>query len=73
MGLSLYSQKKNSSFKYHIRKSNLPIVIDGIADEEAWKSTEVAKDFYMVLPMDLDKANDPSEIRMTYDDTHIYL
>ena len=73
MGLSLYSQKKNSSFKYHIRKSNLPIVIDGIADEEAWKNTEVAKDFYMVLPMDLDKANDPSEIRMTYDDTHIYL
>lgn len=73
LGLCLSAQKKNSNFRYHIKKTRLPIVIDGIADDKAWEDTEVANDFYMVLPMDIDKANDQSEIRMTYDDTHIYL
>ncbi len=69
----IFAQKKNSAFKYYIKKTSHPIQIDGIADDIAWENAEVAKDFYMVLPMDVDKANDKSEIRMTYDDTHIYL
>ena len=71
--LQLNAQKKNEGFRLNIRKTNLPVKIDGIADDEAWEGTDVAKDFYMVLPMDIDKATDKSEIRMTYDDTNIYL
>jgi len=71
--LQLHAQKKNEGFRLNIRKTNLPVKIDGIADDEAWEGTDVAKDFYMVLPMDIDKATDKSEIRMTYDDTNIYL
>jgi len=71
--LQLNAQKKNESFRINIRKTNLPIKIDGIADDEAWEGTDVAKDFFMVTPMDTDKATDKSEIRMTYDDTNIYL
>ncbi len=71
--LQLNAQKKNEKFRLNIRKTNLPVKIDGIADDEAWEETEVAKDFFMVLPMDTDKASDKSEIRMTYDDTNIYL
>ena len=71
--LQLHAQKKNEGFRLNIRKTNLPVKIDGIADDEAWEGTDVAKDFYMVLPMDKDKATDKSEIRMTYDDTNIYL
>ncbi len=69
----VHAQKKNASFQLHIRKTSLPVVIDGVADDAAWKETEVADDFYMVLPMDTGKANEPSEIRMTYDDKNLYL
>ena len=71
--LSLSAQKKNEAYKLHIRKTNYPVTIDGIGDEQAWKETDVAKDFFMVLPMDKGKSNEISEIRMTYDDTHLYL
>ncbi|WP_422351552.1 DUF5916 domain-containing protein [Flagellimonas sp.] len=69
----VHAQKKNADFRYHIRKTTQPIVIDGVADEQAWQDTDVANNFFMVLPMDTGKANEPSEIRMTYNDKNIYL
>lgn len=72
-GFPLHAQKKNAAYRLHIRKTNLPVLIDGIADDEAWKNTDVANDFFMVLPMDTGKATELSEIRMTYDDKNIYL
>ena len=39
----------------------------------AWQDTDVADDFFMVLPMDTGKAEEKTEIRMTYDDKNIYL
>ncbi len=72
-GPLLFAQKKNDNFRLHIRKTNLPIEIDGKIDEEAWKHTEVAKDFFMVLPLDTGKAVQHSEILMTYDKKYIYL
>jgi len=71
--LQTHAQKKNEAFRLHIRKTNLPVKIDGIANEEAWLKTDVADDFFMVLPMDTAKAIEHSEIRMTYDDKNIYL
>lgn len=73
--LSAYAQteKVNARFEYHIRKVSGAITIDGLEGDEGWKSCEVAKDFYMVLPMDTSMANLPSEIRMTYDQKNIYL
>ncbi|SKB24980.1 DUF5916 domain-containing protein [Maribacter arcticus] len=76
MGLGIFqvnAQKKNETFQYHIRKTVQPVIIDGIVDERAWQETDVADDFFMVLPMDTGKANETSEIRMTYDDKNIYL
>ena len=67
------AQKKNESFRLNIRKTIAPIVIDGVGDDLAWKNTDVAKDFFMVLPMDEGKAKEKSEIRMAYDDRNIYL
>ncbi|WP_425237020.1 DUF5916 domain-containing protein [Ulvibacterium sp.] len=67
------AQKKNASYRYYIKETTLPITIDGIGDDAAWETADVAKDFFMVLPMDTDKANEKSEIRMTYDDRNIYL
>lgn len=69
----IIAQKKNENFRLNIRKTNLPITIDGIANDEAWKHTDVADDFFMVLPMDTAMAIQHSEIRMTYDDENLYL
>ena len=66
-------QKINSNFKYHIHKTSDPIKIDGILNEAAWKNTEVASDFAMVLPMDTSKAKLKTEVRMTYDNDNLYL
>ena len=71
--ISGWAQKKNESFRLHIRRATTPIVIDGVADDSAWQDTDVADDFFMVLPMDGQKALEKSEIRMAYDDNQIYL
>ena len=71
--LQTIAQKKNESFRLNIRKTVFPVIIDGIANDKAWLDTDVADNFFMVLPYDDRKANEHSEIRMTYDDKYIYL
>lgn len=71
--LQVNAQKKNKDFRLYIRKTTSPVIIDGIINEKAWQKTDVADDFYMVLPQDTSKASDHSEIRMTYDDKNLYL
>lgn len=67
------AQKTNAAYRLHIRETNSPVTVDGVIDEAAWKETDVAKDFFMVLPEDTGKANQLSEVRMTYDAKNIYL
>eukprot|EP01089_Gocevia_fonbrunei_P019575 TRINITY_DN6978_c1_g2_i2.p1 TRINITY_DN6978_c1_g2~~TRINITY_DN6978_c1_g2_i2.p1 ORF type:complete len:742 (-),score=116.10 TRINITY_DN6978_c1_g2_i2:1349-3574(-) len=71
--LPLAAQKKNQSFQLHILKTTAAIEVDGIGNDLAWQDTDVATNFYMVLPMDTGMANEPSEIRMTYDENNLYL
>jgi len=68
-----YAQKKNESFRLNIRKTTSEIVIDGVDDDKAWQETDIAKDFFMVLPMDDGPANEKTEIRMAYDSKNLYL
>lgn len=71
--LSVAAQKKNSDLKMLMHKAGSAIVIDGVMDEEAWKGSDVATDFFMVLPMDTSKARVRTEVRMMYDDDNLYL
>lgn len=73
LALPLAAQKKNQSFQLHIHKTTAAIEVDGIGNDLAWQDTDVATNFYMVLPMDTGMANEPSEIRMTYDESNLYL
>ncbi len=73
MTSNLYAQSRNANFRLHIKKAISSIKVDGIGDEPAWEATEVADNFFMVTPMDTSRATDPTEIRMTYDDNHLYL
>jgi len=70
---SLVAQKKNESYKLHIKKAGTPIKIDGIMDDAAWQQAQSANEFFMVLPMDTSKAKVSTEVRMTYDDQYLYL
>ena len=70
---SLSAQKKNAGFQLHIKKIVTPIKIDGLNNDPAWQTAQIASDFYMVLPMDTSKARVRTDVRMTYDDKNIYL
>src|SRR5688500_8268710 len=71
--ISLQAQKKNEAFKILIKQAGSPVHVDGVMDETAWLEADVAKDFYMVLPMDTSMAKVKTEVRMTYDQHNLYL
>ena len=71
--LLLSAQKKNGNYQLHIHKASSNIEVDGVVDELAWKEADIAKDFFMVLPMDTSHANVKTEVRMSYDAENIYL
>jgi hypothetical protein len=73
LSLPLFAQKKNRKFQYHIRQATSPIKIDGIIDEQAWQDAEVAKNFWMVIPMDTSLAKTQTEVRMAYDQKNLYI
>ena len=56
-----------------MHKATSAIIIDGVMDEDAWKESDVATDFFMVLPMDTSKAKVHTEVRMMYDDESLYI
>ncbi len=67
------AQKINESFQFHIKSAASKIYIDGILDEQAWKNTDVAKDFWLKFPTDTAHANNQTEVRLTYDDDYLYI
>jgi hypothetical protein len=70
---SAQAQKKNAEYQLRIRRAPSLIVVDGSAHEPAWSSADVATDFWMVLPMDTDRAKVRTDVRMAYDDRNLYL
>ena len=67
------AQKKNENVRYLIHKTNQPILIDGMLNDDAWTKAMLVDNFNMVLPMDTSKAQIKTEVRMTYDDNNLYL
>jgi hypothetical protein len=67
------AQKINESYQFHIKPVTSKIIIDGILDDEAWKNTDVAKDFWLYFPTDTAKANHNTEVRLAYDDNFLYV
>jgi hypothetical protein len=67
------AQKKNESYRLHIRKTTVPVTVDGVGNDQAWQQSDVATNFFMVLPMDTSNARVRTEVRMAYDDRNMYL
>lgn len=68
----LSAQKVNNSYQYQLKKTDSPVHLDGILDDQAWASAQLASDFFMILPMDTSFANIPTDVKMTYDDKYLY-
>ena len=70
---SANSQKVNEAYQFQIKPAVSKIKVDGNLDDEAWKSSDVAKDFCLRLPTDTCKATNKTEVRLTYDDDFLYV
>ena len=68
-----FAQKKNEKFQYHIFEAKGAIKIDGVENDAAWQQAEVAKDFYMITPMDTSFARNKTEMRLCYDQHNLYI
>ena len=73
ISLQSLAQRKNSDYKYFIKKTNAAIKIDGVLEEEPWLNAGISDNFWMMLPMDTSRANLKTEVMMAYDDKNIYI
>ena len=48
-------------------------VIDGVVDDRAWQQAEPLADFRQAEPLDGQPATEPTEVRIVYDDTAVYV
>jgi hypothetical protein len=69
----LIGQVNTDDYRLSIQKTNEKIKIDGVLEEAAWKNAAVAKDFFMITPVDTGKATQFSEARVSFDDEKLYI
>ncbi len=69
------AQSLQDQYQLKIAKTSEKITVDGALDEDVWKDADIATDFWMSFPVDGVKAdsNIRTIVRMTYDDTYIYI
>ena len=60
-------------YQIHILKTDKPIRIDGIFDEEPWITAEQKGNFYRVTPVDTGYAIAQTEVMVTYDESNLYI
>ena len=75
--ICIYSQTSvnQADYQLKIKKTEESILIDGSLDESVWETADVADNFWVSFPVD-DKrveSNIQTEVRMTYDNTFIYI
>ncbi len=56
-----------------ISKAKSKITIDGILNDNAWRSVSSLKDFKMNFPRDSVDARSKTEVKITYDDKNLYI
>jgi hypothetical protein len=63
-------QEKRSLF---VKKIDQKIELDGALNEAVWGEAEVATDFWQMFPTDSLRSTNKTEVKLLYDDTHIYV
>ena len=68
---NLNSQQKK--LDYHVKFSSNEIKIDGIEDENSWETANKMYANWQHFPNETDEFNNPTEVRILFDDKNIYL
>ncbi|MCP5044727.1 MAG: carbohydrate binding family 9 domain-containing protein [bacterium] len=58
---------------FEVRRTQLPIVIDGLIDDEAWTHAVMEDSFRMVNPIEGAEPTERSELRVLYDAENLYI
>ena len=66
-------RENQQNYSIHIKASPSTIILDGILEEEAWQTAELATDFWQKQPRDDVKAGLRTEMKLTYDDNFLYV
>lgn len=56
-----------------VKKIDQEILLDGILDEAVWGLADSASDFWQLFPTDSLKAQDITEVKLLYNNTHIFI
>jgi hypothetical protein len=67
----VYAQ--NPERELGIKKSKVPIKLDGILEEEAWQHAAEAGNFKLILPFDTAFAKHQTVVKMSFDDKFLYV
>ena len=78
LGVSFLSAQDNKTqdeekYNIHIKKSKTLIKLDGLLDEDSWKTADIAKDFFLSRPYDSSFATLQTEVKILFDDNFIYV
>lgn len=69
----LMAQGPNAvTHQLHIKKATVPIKVDGLLDETAWKSDQVAQQFKLMFPNDTAYSKWQTQVWATFDDQFLY-
>jgi len=60
-------------YRINITRTNIPIIIDGILDDEQWKTAERVGNFHTVTPSDTGFAIAQTEVMLSYDESNLYV
>ncbi|MEO0526592.1 MAG: DUF5916 domain-containing protein [Bacteroidota bacterium] len=71
--IAIFTFGQNEDKKFTVKYISETITPDGILDEPIWKTAESAHNFQQYFPSDSVLAIQPTEIKMLYDDTNLYL
>ena len=78
LGISLLFAQDNKTheedkYNLHVKKTKTPIKLDGLLDEDSWKTADIAKDFFLNRPYDSSFASLQTEVKILFDDNFIYV
>jgi len=74
--VSAFSQQKGinrDKYRINISKTGEDIILDGVLDENAWLSSDKTCPFQRVLPTDTGYAAAQTEVRLTYNESTLYV
>ena len=70
--ISILNSQQNK-LDYHVKFSLNEIIIDGIADENSWKTAKKMNANWQHFPNETNEFKNPTEVRILFDNENIYL